>query len=265
MARPRVAYQAVTHWTEQAFVEQPELLRPDLEARLEAAGEEVESLLALLEDEHGVRPGTALDIACGVGRHAVALAEQGVETRGVDLVPEYVERARTLAMEHGVAADTAFDVDDMRALDDDGTYDLVVNFWTSFGFFDDETNVRVLEAFHDRLGPGGAVLLELVNKEGLLADFRARDVKESADRLAVEFRDYDPPTSVLRTTRHVFEDAAGGYSHVGEVTFRLRLYTPVELIDRLERVGFGPVAGYADVSGTTLTHDSPRMVIVGLR
>lgn len=55
------------------------------------------------EDAHG-GPGRALDLGCGSGAHAVALAERGWKTTGVDLVPAALKRARTKIAQHRVDA-----------------------------------------------------------------------------------------------------------------------------------------------------------------
>ncbi len=48
--------------------------------------------------------GRALDVACGEGRNAVWLAEQGWNATGVDFSPVALERARALAADRGVSA-----------------------------------------------------------------------------------------------------------------------------------------------------------------
>ncbi len=50
-------------------------------------------------------PGRALDIACGEGRNAVWLAEQGWQVTGVDFSPVGLAKARRLAREHDVTVD----------------------------------------------------------------------------------------------------------------------------------------------------------------
>jgi SAM-dependent methyltransferase len=52
----------------------------------------------------GMRPGRALDLACGEGRNALWLAERGWEVTGVDFSQVAVDRAARLAAERGLAA-----------------------------------------------------------------------------------------------------------------------------------------------------------------
>jgi SAM-dependent methyltransferase len=53
----------------------------------------------------GLRPGRALDIACGPGRHSLLLAERGWEVTAVDSSPVAIELLRSRAAGAGVAVD----------------------------------------------------------------------------------------------------------------------------------------------------------------
>jgi cyclopropane fatty-acyl-phospholipid synthase-like methyltransferase len=163
---------AMTHWTEEMFVDSPEVFAVTMGRRIEQTAEEVDTLLALL-GTHGIEPADALDVACGIGRHAVDLAGPGVDVHGIDISPWYVESARERAADAGVEDRASFEAGDMRALADrTGSYDLVTNMWTAFGYFDEETNERVAEGFRERVATEGALVMELVNKEGVMADYR---------------------------------------------------------------------------------------------
>jgi SAM-dependent methyltransferase len=59
-----------------------------------------------------------LDLGCGLGGYTKALSERGLDARGIDVSPEYVERARSL----GVEADL---YDGGRLPYDDGSFDTV--------------------------------------------------------------------------------------------------------------------------------------------
>lgn len=252
----------MAHWTETVYRDQPEVFRRHLEARVGESETETEDLLALLGD-HGVDPATALDVACGIGRHAVELADRGVAVRGIDISESYLERARERTTERGVGDAVTLETGDMRYLDDiDGEYDVVYNLWTSFGYYDDETNREVLRGMYERTAPDGALVLELVNREGVLAEFRESAVPEDDDELVVESVDYDPETARMETTRRVFEETADGYDYAGEMVYDLRLYAPVELAAECRAAGFSAVSLYAGLDGAPLDRESTRLVAV---
>src|ERR1017187_9581599 len=51
----------------------------------------------LVAEAVGLRPGRAVDLACGEGRNSIWLAEQGWEVTGVDFSPVGLAKGRRLA------------------------------------------------------------------------------------------------------------------------------------------------------------------------
>ncbi|MBT2207697.1 class I SAM-dependent methyltransferase [Actinomadura sp. NEAU-AAG7] len=110
-------------------------------------------------------PGSrVLDQCCGVGFFTEPLARHGHRVTGVDLHPELLERAAAACAAAGVKATLVrADVREHVAPD---AYDVVVNMYTSFGYFDDhEDNLRVLRNAHRSLAPGGHLIVDLLSKE----------------------------------------------------------------------------------------------------
>src|SRR3954453_16554332 len=98
--------------------------------RLAAAPEQVSQILALA----GVSGGDVLDLCCGPGRHSVEFARQGFRVTGVDRSPYLLDRAR----EHAATAGTSIEFvrEDMREFCRPDAFDLAVNLFTSFGYFE---------------------------------------------------------------------------------------------------------------------------------
>src|SRR5580700_4643199 len=59
----------------------------------------------LIETAKRLQPGTALDLACGTGRNALWLAEQGWNVTAVDGAPTAIEILRQRAAEKGIHVD----------------------------------------------------------------------------------------------------------------------------------------------------------------
>jgi SAM-dependent methyltransferase len=101
-----------------------------------------------------------LDLCCGTGRHAAALAGLGYTVTGLDRSQFALERARRLC---GPAVQ--FVEGDMRELDRvPGTFDAVISMWQSFGYFDRAANLAVLEGIRRRLREGGRVVLDIYDR-----------------------------------------------------------------------------------------------------
>jgi len=250
------------HWTETVYREHPDVFRRHLEDRLADAETETDDLLVLLTD-HGIDPDRALDVACGIGRHAVELADRGVSVHGIDISEAYLDRARERIAERAVGEQATVERHDMRDLDDlAGEYDLVYNLWTSFGYYDEETDRAVLRGMYERTADAGALVLELVNREGVLAEFRPSAVPEDDEAYVVESAEYDPETARMETTRRVFAADDDGYDYEGEMVYDVRLYAPAELAALCRRVGFDDVSLYAGLDGEPLERESTRLVVV---
>ncbi len=95
--------------------------------------------------------GRALDVACGLGATAIALAEAGFDVEAIDIAPTALARAREEAQRHGVAVDwRRADLADWRL--PEAHYDLIVDIHF--------VNRDLVAQFADALKPGGWLLFE---------------------------------------------------------------------------------------------------------
>ena len=104
-----------------------------------------------------------LDVCCGEARHAIALARYGYDVTGIDTNPEALKRARASAGETPVKLLPC----DMRELSSLGTerFDALTCLWQSFGYFDAQTNQRVMQSFADLLIASGRLILDVYNAD----------------------------------------------------------------------------------------------------
>lgn len=95
--------------------------------------------------------GRALDVACGLGATAIALAEAGFDVTAIDIAPTALARARAEAERRGVTVDwQCADLSDLRL--PPAQYDLIVNIHY--------VNRDLTAQFAEALRPGGHVLFE---------------------------------------------------------------------------------------------------------
>lgn len=115
--------------------------------------QEVEFLI----DALGLRPGTrVLDVGCGPGRHAHALAERGIVVHGIDISRRFVDLARD-----GAPAGATFERLDARALTFGGEFDAVICLCQgAFGLMTaDGHDETVVAGMARALRPGGRLAL----------------------------------------------------------------------------------------------------------
>ena len=99
-----------------------------------------------------------LDLCCGMGRHARALAARGYEVTGVERDPQAVAVAREQA-----SGPTYLQADVRDYQPGVAAFDAVVIMSQSFGYFDPATNAGLLGRLAAALRPGGRLLLDLWN------------------------------------------------------------------------------------------------------
>ncbi|AHJ95622.1 class I SAM-dependent methyltransferase [Hymenobacter swuensis] len=130
-------------------------------------------LSRLLTHLHPKPGATLLDLACGKGRHALYLSEQGYGVTGVDLSAQSIAYARQFAH-----AQLHFHVHDMREPLPYGPFDFVLNLFTSFGYFEHEAeNVVALRNAAATLKPGGKMVIDFLNTEQSIRELVAHETK----------------------------------------------------------------------------------------
>ncbi|MEX2379916.1 MAG: class I SAM-dependent methyltransferase [Vicingaceae bacterium] len=102
---------------------------------------------------------TVMDLACGKGRHSIQLNELGFDVLGLDLSKESIQFAKQFENDN-----LHFTTGDMRQLDFSNQFDLVLNLFTSFGYFHEENdNLLVIESIAKVLKEGGKLVLDYLN------------------------------------------------------------------------------------------------------
>ncbi len=215
---------------------------------------EIDRLEALLALRPPLR---ILDLPCGQGRHAIELARRGYDVTGVDLSPFLLKVAEERARADGIRLHWL--EGDMRHPIAGERFDVVLNLFTSLGYFADEADDRkVVDAAAAMLVPGGRFLLEVINGERLMARFQEREWFTVGQAAVVERRSLD------RTARRMVVERTVTTPNDTEVNLHaIRLYDGRDVSGIMRRAGFGRVDLYGDWSGEPLTPDSLRVLAVG--
>lgn len=102
-----------------------------------------------------------LDLGCGKGRHSIYMNSKGYDVTGIDISDQNIAYAKAFENEK-----LHFAIHDMREPFDKENFDLAVNLFTSFGYFDSmDENLRVLRATNANLKNKGRVLIDYLNAE----------------------------------------------------------------------------------------------------
>ncbi len=215
---------------------------------------EAERLVDLLVARAVVRAGDrVLDLACGAGRHAAALARRGVRVTGIDLSEVQLAAARERGVPRLVRAD-------MRRLPVRGaTLDAVVNLFTSFGYFErDEEHEAVLREVGRVLRPGGWFALDFLNAPQVRATLVPRDERTVGARAVVQERRLSGGGRYVVKTIHL-EGEDDSFVE------RVRLFERDDLEQMLDTAGLLTEAVLGDYDGGEHTDGSARLLMLARR
>ena len=188
-----------------------------------------------------------LDICCGMGRHARALARRGYAVTGIDRDPVAITRARELG---GGPTYVEGDVQDHRP--EAAAYDLVIVMSQSFGYFDAAANRDLLQRLANGVRDGGRILLDLWNPEFFAAHPGQQDLQT--------------PAGLVHETKRVEGDRLFvrlDYPGGGQDDFEWQLFTAAEMRSMAESVGLHLTTACTDFDGATNpSPENPRIQFV---
>ena len=238
----------MSEWFESWFGEEYVALYPH---RNEAEAERAVALIARTLGTRRVR--LVLDLACGSGRHARYLGQRWW-TSGVDLS----ETLLGIAHRNGIPARLVRA--DIRELPyRESCFDLVVNLFTSFGYFEtDAEHERVIQDIRRVMTAGGTFVLDF---------FNARQVEEKL----VPYDERSIAGLSVAQRRKITDDGRFVVKHISiredgrQFVERVRLFSQRDLVSMLDRAGFRVETSYGDYDGGPLTETSPRVILFASR
>ncbi|MCC6671000.1 MAG: methyltransferase domain-containing protein [Planctomycetes bacterium] len=184
-------------------------------------------------------PGSqVLDVPCGDGRLAVALAQRGMQVTGVD--------GSALLLGHARVASAGLPVtwrrSDMRELPWAGVFDGAWCLGNSFGYLGDEGDATFLAAVHTALRPGGRFVLEAASAEAVFPRFQPRRWWPVGDWIFASAVTYDPLEGRVCSEYTVVHDGK-----VSRMTAWQRVRCAREVIAMLRAAGFADVQLYGGI------------------
>ncbi len=211
-------------------------------------------LLGLARLETEVEYRTILDVPCGNGRLHPYLQKLGYDVEGIDISKELVMEAREKGL-HCMVGNMA----DPNAYPDK-KYDVVLNWFTSFGYLSDEENERTLDIWREHLKDRGVLITDVA-----LARKGSFTGAERYDDEIIEIME-DWQEGMRRHVRiRLFKDGGNVMHLVAQNDVSLRLYTLDEIVELLKKHGFRVIAALDHMSTTSAKRDSPSAAFVAIR
>ncbi|MBB4804992.1 SAM-dependent methyltransferase [Chryseobacterium defluvii] len=215
---------------------------------------EAENFITKLTDDLQLPPSSKIiDLACGKGRHSVFLNKLGYDVLGLDLSRRSIEFDKQFENQTLI-----FDVHDMRNPIDADPMDAVFNLFTSFGYFDRESDdKKVFKSVYNVLKPGGYFVLDYLNEIYVRHAITPELSDSTIRRGDIEFK-----INKKIEGRHVIKDIR--FEDKGDLyhfTEKVKLHTLEAINSYAEECGFEKIKVWGDYHLNEFYKDtSPRCI-----
>jgi len=212
-----------------------------------------------LEKELGLKKGVEiLDLACGHGRHTIELAKRGYIIIGQDANSFFLHEAKKFAKKANIEA--RWIKGDMRQIPFENKFDIVINLFTSFGYFEREKdNQKVLHQVAKALRPNGKFVIDVANREYIMRIYKEKESVKLVNGTIVNIeRKFDLVTGCNQEKRTKI------YKNKKREVFNtsIRVYALSELINMCEKANLQFVVAYGNYDKEVPTINSKRCILI---
>jgi SAM-dependent methyltransferase len=212
---------------------------------------EAERAVRLIINTLPFEPGwRVLDVACGAGRHSRSFVSARARCTGLDLSATLLRLARQITDAPLVRAD-------MRQLPiRPGSMDLTVNLFTSFGYFEnDSEHIAALREMVSTVRPGGWFVIDFLNPASVRRGLVPHETVQMGGSEVQVSR------SVSNDGRYVCKTIRSPQGK--QYRERVRLFEPDQMARMLESAGVEVRFRYGNYDGSALAPDSSRTILLG--
>jgi len=201
---------------------------------------------------HIQKDASILDLACGRGRHSIYLNKLGYNVTGLDLSPQNIEHAYRHANDR-----LKFYVHDMRKVYKVNAFDVVLNLFTSFGYFgNEEDDEKVVNSVYSMLKPDGYFVLDYLNVNKL--DFEDITYDKVVDDVHFNIRKYLVNDKIVKEIN--IEDGDREYNFCEYVS----AITPERFFKMFKNAGFRYIHAFGSYELEEYTVERcPRFIVIG--
>lgn len=196
-----------------------------------------------------------IDIACGKGRHSVALNKLGFDVVGIDLSKNSIEYAKQFENEQ-----LQFFVHDIRSIFCQNCFDVALNLFTSFGYFSNtHQHEKAFKNMCLMVKPNGFFVFDFINSE----------TNKTAQPKAInqlQIDDYSYIITKWQTETHYFKTIdvynANQTQLLTKHTEQVQKFSLQQLKKMLQENNMNLIEVYGNYNLDSFSNDSPRIILV---
>jgi SAM-dependent methyltransferase len=216
---------------------------------------EAKQLVQLIQFHINLKPDARiLDIGCGQGRHLSIFAKKKFQITGIDLSSVLLRIAKENNLNNPT---THFIQADMRYLPINFKFDLILNLFTSFGYFeDDEENKSVLCQVSKLLKKSGRFVFDYFNSNYVKNNLVPKHYEKIGD-LIIEQERYIENSRIKKKINLTKKGKKSTYFE------SVKLYSPEEIYEMLRSVNLKISTTFGNYDGSVFDDQSPRLIVFG--
>lgn len=199
-----------------------------------------------------------LDLCGGYGRLSIPLAKKGFEVYLQDLNKDFLKKAEKEAKKYKVEIKIIHS--DMRKIPYSNKFDAVINMFTSFGYLEnDKEDKKVLATVNKTLKRGGKFLIDVINGEWLMRNYKTKDWRKVDDFLILEDNKFNRKTkrNLVNLTIINFKNHKTFFVHT-----KVRIYTFSELKNMLLDSGFKIIKSYGTLNKEKFSSKFSKRIVI---
>ena len=206
-----------------------------------------------------------LDLACGNGRHSLLFAKKGYKVTGADLSDYLIRQARKLLKSDYSKSrkNLEFEIRDMRHISYSDKFELVVNLFSSFGYFGkDSENFSVIKGISKSLKKNGYFFLDFLNADFLNANLVPFDISTRNDYVIIQVRNIKSgyvTKQIFFIRNSVNKNSVPLINHYLE---KIRLYSLTDFKKMYHKAGLKIIETYGNYSGEKYSKNKSERLII---
>jgi 2-polyprenyl-3-methyl-5-hydroxy-6-metoxy-1,4-benzoquinol methylase len=265
----------MSSWAEDFYFNHPGLYLPVMESMKEVAIKEASQIDEKIFTEFFAphRKLKVLDLCCGIGNHALALASYGHEVVGCDFSPHCIFRAKQQATEKGLEEKKIrFYQGDVREVSrfltqkQETAFDAILNLGTAHGFYGEDADRKLFKELLSFASFGCLLLIGTVNKDWIIkyGTPYGFDVIKGTRIQVEQKRKLNLETSVMEN-EWIYQEILpqGIIKNLLTLQVKHRIYSPQELATLLTDSGWIPLKSYGSLEKVEPSSpESYRLTIV---
>jgi len=225
---------------------------------------DAKKIVSLISKLIELKPGlNVLDLACGNGRHSILFAKKGCNVLGIDLSKYLISQAeKKLKSDYSsYRSNLKFEIRDMRNISHYKEFDLVVNLFSSFGYFNtNRDNEKVILSVSKALKPGGSFFFDFLNKDHVTRMLVPFDIKELKSSRMLQIRQVK--NGFVQKDILIFRNSKDTNCEFTHFKEKVRLYSLPDFRKIFSKFGLKITGTYGDYEGNKFDRKNSQRLII---